>query len=140
MGLMSRIVRPLFAASDPRTARTDDTPDEAPRPPMWNDQEIDTHDHGGPDGPAPRFAQGDTVAWAGPPDVAAVLHLEPGHPGLVEANDSTSVIVRWIDNRGWFEHVGVIQQEWLEPLSLDAFDRHTHTLRSSPWPGFPVGE
>ena len=94
-------------------------------------------DRDGPDGPIPRFVEGDTVAWAGPQHVSEMSHLAPGHPGVVHLNEPMSVIVRWIDKVGWFNHEGMFQQEWLEPLSREECDRRTAALRSSDWPGPP---
>lgn len=104
------------------------------------DVERGIGDRGGPDGPTPRFVPGSTVEWAGPVDVSRALRLQGGHPGVVATPDPMSVIVRWVDRVGWFDHTGVFQQEWLEPISQQEFDRRVLRLRQSDWPGFPPGE
>jgi hypothetical protein len=89
---------------------------------------------------APRFTEGSFVEWVGPADLGADFHLEHGHPGVVDFPEPLSMIVRWVDKSGWFNHEGIFLQEWLAPLSPAEFDRRAAELRESDWPGFPPGD
>lgn len=99
--------------------------------------ELDEQQDG--DESASPFTSGEAVGWAGPAEVAAMLHLTPGHPGQVRDCQPKSVIVRWVNQAEWFDHVGVFDHEWLEPITNEEFDRRARRLRDSAWPGFPPG-